>query len=826
MKFELRFIRTLYILLFLCISISAKAKTITGIGSITGNITDKTTGLPIHGATIFIPDLNIGTSTDEKGNYLLKQLPEGEYLMQVSAIGYGSVTKMINLSNTYSVDFKLSASNYELSDVVVTALGNTTTKKRAPIPISVVTHNMILQGVANTAVDLIASQPGISETTEGAGTTKPQINGLGFDRVLTLMDGVPQEDFQWGDDHGLLVDPYGVYDAEIIRGPASLQYGASAEAGVISFKSEPLPENGTVQGSVLTEYHTNNGFLGTSVHVAGNHNGFVWALTASGEEAHSYSNPKDGYVWGTAWNQTNTRLTLGINKSWGYSRFTLSALHRRIEVPDGNRDSTGRFMFDSPQNGKIYPTRSDFLSYSADIAGDKVLDEYQAWWQNSVNVGKGRIGLDVGFTKSIHHDIDTGRIGSGNLLVNDIPYSLKYQISGEHSGLKLTTGINGIYEFQNNGAAPPAPYIADYEIPNYTNFEIGGYVVLEKNFKNLTLSGGVRFDRTDFVGDPMSLNSAGNIVPPGTPGSDVQFTGFNNKYTGPSGSIGASYQLPDNNYVKLNISKSYRAPAINELTSNGLNIGSNAVQLGNLNLKAEQGYQIDFAYGYDGKDVSVEADGFYNHISNFIFANRTDSVSEGYPVYQYVSSNTAIITGVSGYLNIHPAAARWLEIDNGFTYIYSHIPNASDSTSHLPWIPGPHLTSEIKLRLNDGRNSIIKGTYFKFGVQHDWAQNNIYSALYTEVPAAQYTLFNAGIGTNFVNRKTGRVICSFFANCTNLTNVAYADHLNLAQYFLSYNGTPVTVTKQNQGIYNMGRNISFKLVFPFGSTENKPVITQ
>ena len=821
MKFELRFIRTLYILLFLCISISAKAKTITGIGSITGNITDKTTGLPIHGATIFIPDLNIGTSTDEKGNYLLKQLPEGEYLMQVSAIGYGSVTKMINLSNTYSVDFKLSASNYELSDVVVTALGNTTTKKRAPIPISVVTHNMILQGVANTAVDLIASQPGISETTEGAGTTKPQINGLGFDRVLTLMDGVPQEDFQWGDDHGLLVDPYGVYDAEIIRGPASLQYGASAEAGVISFKSEPLPENGTVQGSVLTEYHTNNGFLGTSVHVAGNHNGFVWALTASGEEAHSYSNPKDGYVWGTAWNQTNTRLILGINKSWGYSRLTLSALHRRVEVPDGNRDSTGRFMFDSPQNGKIYPTRSDFLSYSADIAGDKVLDEYQAWWQNSINVGKGRIGLDVGFTRSIHHDIDTGRIGSGNLLVNDIPYSLKYQIAGEHSGLKLTTGINGIYEFQNNGAAPPAPYIADYEIPNYTNFEIGGYVVLEKNFKDLTLSGGIRFDRTDFVGDPMSLNSAGNIVPPGTPGSDVQFTGFNNKYTGPSGSIGASYQLPDNNYVKLNISKSYRAPAINELTSNGLNIGSNAVQLGNLNLKAEQGYQIDFAYGYDGKDVSVEADGFYNHISNFIFADRTDSVSQGYPVYQYVSSNTAIITGVSGYLNIHPSAARWLEIDNGFTYIYSHIPNASDSTSHLPWIPAPHLISEIKLRVNDGHSSIIKGTYFKFGVQHDWAQNNIYSALYTEVPAAQYTLFNAGIGTNFVNRKTGRVICSFFANCTNLTNVAYADHLNLAQYFLSYNGTPVTVTKQNQGIYNMGRNISFKLVFPFGSNTTK-----
>ena len=137
----------------------------------------------------------------------------------------------------------------------------------------------------------------------------------------------------------------------------------------------------------------------------------------------------------------------------------------------------------------------------------------------------------------------------------------------------------------------------------------------------------------DFVGDPLYLLNAGDpnqsVVPAITPGAMQQFAAFNNKYTGPSGSIGASYQLPHNNYVKLNFSKSYRAPAINELTSNGLNIGSNAFQLGNINLKAEQGYQIDLAYGYNGNDINFEADGFYNHISNFIFADRTDSVSQG-----------------------------------------------------------------------------------------------------------------------------------------------------------------------------------------------------
>jgi iron complex outermembrane receptor protein len=52
---------------------------------------------------------------------------------------------------------------------------------------------------------------------------------------------------------------------------------------------------------------------------------------------------------------------------------------------------------------------------------------------------------------------------------------------------------------------------------------------------------------------------------------------------------------------------------------------------------------------------------------------------------------------------------------------------------------------------------------------------------------------------------------------TNLTNIAYVDHTSRPQYFLSYNGlTPVVVTQQSQGIYNMGRNVGFKLVIPIG----------
>ena len=114
---------------------------------------------------------------------------------------------------------------------------------------------------------------------------------------------------------------------------------------------------------------------------------------------------------------------------------------------------------------------------------------------------------------------------------------------------------------------------------------------------------------------------------------------------------------------------------------------------------------------------------------------------------------------------------------------------------------------------------MLRGIYFEVGVEHDWAQRNIYSELYTELPSYAYTLCNAGIGANFVNKKTRHTVCSLFLNGTNLTNIAYADHTSHNQYFLAYHATPVTVTRQGQGIYNMGRNLGIKLLFPFGASK-------
>lgn len=819
--------------------------------SLSGTVTDSTTHQPLEGAAIYFPDLKMGGVTDAKGHYKISPLPKGTYHVELQMSGYANVNKRVTIDGAVTLDFAANISSSSLKDVVITSLGNRMIIQRAPVPVSVISHEMFLQQASTNVIDAIAKQPGITEVTTGPGVSKPEINGLGYNRVLTLFDGERQEDFQWGDEHGVLIDPYAVYNSEIIRGPASLQYGANAVAGVVSFKSQPFPASGTIKGSVQSEFQTNNGLAGGSADLTGNNNGLVWDVRGSYEAAHSYWDPHDGYVWGTAFNQYNLRGVIGLNRSWGYTRLTVSTLRRQVEIPDGNRDSaSGRFEFDVPLgaqfvngvyvpgSGKISPTLSNFLSYKPDIAGYQILEHDEAWWQNSINVGTGKIAADIGYTQSIRHEIDTGNVGQENMIVHDIPYSFNYQYEDFNTGLKLTTGLNGMYEFENNYAEPPAPYVGDYEIPNYHLFDVGGYGILEKDFKNLTLSGGFRYDLRTITGQPMYLANYDSPeqqqVPAGTPGAYTQFAPFSQTYTGFSGSVGGSYQLPGHNYVKLNLAKSYRAPAINELTSNELD-PSNVFKLGNPNLKAEEGYEADAAYGYNGKDVNLEVDGFYNYIHNFISADRIESASGGdsmqlgAPVYKY-TANTAIIAGVTAYVNVHPASAKWLEWDNGFTYIYSFLPGQTDSTQHVQFTPAPRLTSTFTYKVADRSSSILKGTYLKFGLEHDWPQNAIYSALYNELPSFAYTLYNAGIGTNFVNRKTKNVFCTLIIDATNLMNISYVDHTSRPQYFWAYNSvenptnfgaTSAVVTKQSEGIYNMGRNIGFKLIFPIGVLKSK-----
>jgi iron complex outermembrane receptor protein len=78
--------------------------------SLTGRITDQTTQEPVIGATIYLPDLRQGASTNVDGIYELQNLPKGKFLAQIRYVGYNSLTKYVTINGATTADFALTQS--------------------------------------------------------------------------------------------------------------------------------------------------------------------------------------------------------------------------------------------------------------------------------------------------------------------------------------------------------------------------------------------------------------------------------------------------------------------------------------------------------------------------------------------------------------------------------------------------------------------------------------------------------------------------------------------------------------------------------------------
>jgi iron complex outermembrane receptor protein len=164
-------------------------------------------------------------------------------MLQISHIGYKTFTQKISIKSDTTLHIKLTPSAVSLEEVIVSGSASKTVVKESPIPIAALSKTQWLQSGSTNLVDAISKLPGMSQITTGATLSKPIIRGLGFNRVITMHDGVRQEDNQWGEEHSLHIDEYSIDRYEIIRGAGSLMYGSDGIGGVMSVISILPAEN-------------------------------------------------------------------------------------------------------------------------------------------------------------------------------------------------------------------------------------------------------------------------------------------------------------------------------------------------------------------------------------------------------------------------------------------------------------------------------------------------------------------------------------------------------------------------------------------------------
>lgn len=784
-----------------------------------GTITDKISGETLIGVNIYLPELKKGASSDNNGDYKLTNLPAIRTTIQVSYIGHQTIIQTVDLSSTGKLDFVLDESNARINEVVVTALTGNSLIERTPAPISLVPRENLLQTSSTNIIDAIAKQPGISQVTTGSGISKPVIRGLGYNRVVVVNDGVRQEGQQWGDEHGIEVDGQAVNSVEILKGPASLMYGSDAMAGVIKFNPAPVLPEGKIETNLISEYQTNNGLFNYSVNTAGNKKGFVWDWRFSQKLAHSYKNKYDGYVYNSGFREDAISGLLGINRGWGYSHLTLSYYHLAPGIVEGERDEeTGKFIKPVVTDGKAdeaIATNDDNKSYHYGMPYQQI-KHYKVVWDNNIILGGGNLKTIIGYQQNRRQEFEevlNPKEYSLYFQLHTINYDIRYNLP-EINGYKIVAGVNGMYQKSLNKGT-------EYLIPEYNMFDAGVFAIASRNFGRLDISGGIRFDHRHLHSKSLFLTEEEMHHDHGDEDHDHDhgdhdhgdelieyFPDFSRNYSALTGSIGLTYQIGDGWATKLNLSRGYRAPNISELASQGSHEGSARYEIGNLNLKSENSWQIDWGLSYSSPMISGELSLFANRINNYIYSHKlldedgSDLITDGHRTYQFTSGDARLLGGEVS-IDFHPIER--LHFMNTFSYVSSVQLNQPDSTKYLPFTPAPKWTSDIRFDLiRHGKT--LNNTYISFGLEHYWKQDKYYSAFGTETETPSYTLLNAVIGTDFVHK--GRTWASLYLMANNLTDKAYQNHLSRLKY------TDINPVTGRQGVYNMGRNFGIKLLIP------------
>ena len=691
---------------------------------LSGKIVDAKTGQGIPGAKVFVSSVQVGVRTDANGEFDITHSLPDHFQVVISAEFYE--TEVVETERGAVLNIQLSSNHLDMEDVIVSSPGGAT-RQETVFKVDRLELKDLNSVQSTNLTEAISNINGVQAASTGVGISKPVVRGMQGLRVLTLINGVRIDNQQYSGDHGMAVTQLGVSSVEVIKGASSLLYGSDAFGGVVYLVDEPYVEQGECKVGVQTRFESITMGTSNNVNVGLAKNGLKMNLAGMYSNNADYQLPNGKYLDNSRFREYGGKLALAYSKkNWvTHLRYTYS--NTRAGIPGHSHDSIIdplSFQKDNQARNKRIPAQ--------------IMENHIVSLENKFFLGQHLLSLTLANTSNRLTEFEDKvtvpylSVGLNNSILN---LSYKRKVS---SKLKWINGVQSVYQMNQN-----QPKVEDSLIPNYNQFDVALYSLVQAKLGTIDVQTGLRADNR-------VLN--------------VYELGITRNFFSPNFALGAVKNWKGNS-IRLNTSSGYRAPHVAEMLSDGQHHGSLQYERGSLDLDPEYSVQVDLSYEMQREHLSVVINPFYNYLLNYISLMPRDSIVGGLPYYEYDQQSEGRLYGVDIGVHYHPHFAHYLHFESSYSYIRAE----GRDRVNFSTIPQARINSFLKFDFD------MKGAFRIKDVvlQHQYFfDQNFVAPL--EVTSPAYNLINVGV--NGTIGKNEQVL--FGAGVKNILNTEYINHLS------------------------------------------------
>ncbi|PXW68108.1 iron complex outermembrane receptor protein [Blastomonas natatoria] len=536
--------------------------------------------------------------------------------------------------------------------------------------------------------DALTKLPGVSATSFSPGASRPVLRGFQGERIRVLTDGIGTIDVSnTSPDHGVTVEPIILDRIEVLRGPAVLLFGGQAVGGAVNAIDKRIPREVPEEPFHLDALATygsaaDERSIGASLdvpltsklvlHLDGSYRksddlrvgGFV---LSPGLRAEQLEEAAEERAEGNIEEAEEAEELAGLRgriPNTGTETYSFGG--GLAYIGEG-----GSFGISGSYYNSLYgvPERPGAGHHHGEEEGEEEAGGEEE--EGPVTIGLDQIKVDFrgqvdlpGFFEALrlraaYADFKQTEFEGdevGTVFRNEGIESRLELVQRERGGWRGASGVQYVHrDFSAIGAEAFVP-------PNTTD-QVGIFTLQEVRTGQFELEGAARYDRV--------------VV-------KSQDVGVERRFNSYSFALGLAYIPTDQLRIGVNLNRAQRAPAAEELFSNGPHIATQAFEIGNPNFTTEKSWGGEAYIRYSTPDVNLSLTGFYNRFDDFIIDVPTGLEEDELPVFQFIQNDAK-------YYGIEAEASAVFARAGGFSFIADGVADyvhaSLDGLGPVPRIP-------------------------------------------------------------------------------------------------------------------------------------------